>query len=157
MSDARQPVHEWMRSIASLVQAIAVAFGIWFGLGELRASQAEQAELLATHTRSIIDALTLPTVEESSTYIKDSAMSATAPDMKKFAKGTPPWRSQALQALTCIKVQQCDLGHIQEAFCRTAAMYARTVANMNADDVFFFWPDLDELRVGFMPYCVAYF
>jgi hypothetical protein len=49
-------IHEWIKSSAALVQAIALVAGVWFGISQLKSRQEELGNRVLSNTIQINEA-----------------------------------------------------------------------------------------------------
>lgn len=111
-------IHEWIKSSAALVQAVALVDGVWFGISQLKSRQEELGNRVLSNTIQINEGLNKPDVQKAIEFIEENSRSNnTRVDVRNFGANTLSWRLLARNGLSCLMNGQCDEKLMRFTFC----------------------------------------
>jgi hypothetical protein len=118
VDDDFRSIHEWIKSSAALVQAVALVAGVWFGISQLKSRQEELGNRALSNTIQINEGLNKPDVQKAIEFIEENSRSNnTRVDVSNFGANTLSWRLLARNGLPYLMNGQCDEKLMRFTFC----------------------------------------
>jgi hypothetical protein len=88
-------IHEWIKSSAALVQAVALVDAVWFGISQLKSRQEELGNRVLSNTIQINEGLNKPDVQKAIEFIEENSRSNnTRVDVRNFGANIPDFSAR---------------------------------------------------------------